>query len=127
MTQAEFIALAPRVSFGAGLLFWAPAVEITALDDGGVRVRTTKKILDRACVALDISDHTEANAAGKFMGVIGGDYFVTATQLARMHESSAIARLLFFVRDSMFHEVDEWIRWDGKIVNDPHAEDEAAS
>lgn len=29
-------------------------------------------------------------------------------------------------RDSMIHEVDESIRWDGKIVNDPHAEDEAA-
>lgn len=133
MTTADFIALGKRISFGGGLASWMASVEITP-DEDGVRIRTKKLVLDRAMTSMEeaaVRDaHKEVKREGRekeqVAGVIGGDYFVSAQQLSRMNEDSARRRLLFFVRDSMIHEVDESIRWDGKIVNDPHAEDEAA-
>lgn len=33
--------------------------------------------------------------------------------------------LRFLLRDIEMHELDEWFRFEGKLVNDPHAEEEA--
>lgn len=120
MTQAEFIALARRVSFGGGLLFWAVELSIVPMVNGGASVRIIKKVLDSRCNKLDINNPM---ASAPFMGAIAFDEAFRETQLLGMDETEASERLLSIVRDSMIHEIDESIRWDGKIAHDPHAED----
>lgn len=124
VTQDEFCALTRRVSFGAGLICWNPQVRAVPLVDGGVRVEIEKWVPHRdvtvPLAALEADLRSGAIDPRQVLGVFGSSYFLSAAQLARADENAARARLLFFVRDSMVHEVDESIRFDGALARDEH-------
>lgn len=119
MTQAEFVALAPRVSFRGGCSFWLPEVFIDPLDDGGAQIRVLKRVPDRVLAIVSV----ERDVVLPYMSTIQSVYLLTAKELARSSVDVGIRRLLFFVRDALAHEIDESLCLDGHLADDTHKDE----
>lgn len=123
MTQDDFVALARRLTFGGGLLLWSPSVKIDPWPLGAAAIVVERMVLDRSQVKIDW-DNPNALVSHQRDGHILYRHLLSASELAAIEdEDKAVAVLVDSIRDAFLHEIEEGIRFDGRIVNDPHRDE----
>jgi hypothetical protein len=56
---------------------------------------------------------------------IGGKYPVPYGLMIEHNEEQMVRWIKMMIRSAEFHEIDEWLRLDGELIDDPHKKEHA--